>query len=287
MVFPSLLFGKRRIQEDYQFLKNRAPIRSIPLSLTGSVQRKILGNHIFLEAGEGRPVVFCHGLFGGIHNIDIPCKEIAKHYQFLMPYQPMYDMALADCSIKNLGEYLAGFITDLQLEDPIVIGSSIGGGVALHYALNSPGKIKGLVLCGSSGLSNIPLSRGYLKRKNIEFVAEATRDIFYDRTVPPPEMISDIFNTIQHTEIILRSIRLTKSATKCRMEKELPGIHTPALLVWGKQDPVTPVETAPLFQELMPDAELHIIDNCGHVPTQEKPYHFLEFFFDFMKKIDA
>ena len=99
-------------------------------------------------------------------------------------------------------------------------------------------------------------------------------------------MVRDVFNAIQSTEVVLRSIRFTKSATRQRMNKELPGIHTPALLIWGKQDPITPVEVAPQFQQLMPDAELHIINNCGHVPTQEKPYQFLEYFFDFMKKIN-
>ncbi len=286
MSLPSLLFGKRRIQEDYQFLKNRAPIRSIPFHLKDVVERKIIGNHIYLEAGEGRPVIFCHGLFGGIYNIDIVCKEIAKQYRFLMPYLPMYDMALADCTTKMLGEYLNDFIEDLQLRDPIVMGSSMGGSAALHCALGASNKIKGLVLCGSSGLSSIPLYGGYFKRKNFEFVTEATRDIFYDRAVPSHEMITDVFNAIQRTEIVLRSIRMTKSATNCRMHNELPCIQTPTLLVWGKQDTVTPVEIAPQFEQLIPNAELHVIDKCGHVPTQEKPYHFLEYFFDFMKKLN-
>jgi pimeloyl-ACP methyl ester carboxylesterase len=99
-------------------------------------------------------------------------------------------------------------------------------------------------------------------------------------------MVQDVFNAIQSTEIVLRSIRLTKSATNHRMHNELPGIQTPTLLVWGKQDPITPVEVAPQFQQLLPNAELRIINNCGHVPTQEKPYQFLEYFFDFMKKIN-
>ena len=165
MSITSLLFGKIKNKEEAIFIENRAPIRSVPLHLHSQVKQSISGNHIFLEAGAGKAVIFCHGLFGGIFNIDKVCEEIAKEYRFLMPYLPMYDMSLKDCTVRKLGYYLETFISDLQLEEVVVIGSSMGGGAALYYAAGTPFKIKGLVLCGSSGLSNIPLTKGYFKRK--------------------------------------------------------------------------------------------------------------------------
>ena len=109
MSIASLLFRKRNIEEDYLFLQRRAPIRSIPVQLTSIVERRICGNHIFLEAGQGKPVIFCHGLFGGLFNIDKVGKEVAKKYRFMMPYLPMYDMPLMDCNIPMLGDYLLRF----------------------------------------------------------------------------------------------------------------------------------------------------------------------------------
>lgn len=286
MGITSLIIKPRKRDDSEVFLKSRAPIRYIPSDLQPLLQQRISGNHIYLEAGEGRPVIFCHGLFGGIFNIAVTCREIAKEYRFLMPYLPMYDAPLNHCTVPSLGRYLDSFISDTALNEAVVIGSSMGGGSSLYYALNPLNKLKGMVLCGSSGLSSIPLSTGYFKRKNYEFVKKATGDIFYDRNNVPEEMVMDVFNALQHTETVIRSIRLTKSATKTRMDQELPRIETPALLVWGKQDPVTPVEIAPVFQRLLPFSELHIIDKCGHVPTQEKPFQFLEYFFSFMKKIN-
>jgi 2-hydroxy-6-oxonona-2,4-dienedioate hydrolase len=286
MNITSLLFGKNRDKEETIFIQNRAPVRAVPWRLQSMVTQKISGNHFFLEAGAGKAVIFCHGLFGGIFNVEQVCEEIAKEYRFLMPYLPMYDMSLKDCTVRKLGDYLETFINDLQLEEAVIMGSSMGGGAALYYAIKTPPGIKGLVLCGSSGLSNIPLAKGYFKRKEYDFVKEATRDIFFDRSIPPDEMVQDVFNAIQSTEVVLRSIRFTKSAIHQKMHHELPGIHTPALLVWGKQDPITPVEVAPQFLALLPDAKLYIINECGHVPTQEKPFQFLEHFFDFMKKIN-
>ena len=286
MSIETLLFRKKTIQAPEVFLQKRAPIRAIPTHLLSLVERKISGNHIFLEAGAGKPVIFCHGLFGGIFNIDKVCREISAQYRFIMPYLPMYDQPLKDCSVQKLGDYLQSFIRDHDLQEAVVIGSSMGGGAALYYASEKNNKLKGLVLCGSSGLSTIPMSRGYFKRKNISFIRDSVQDIFFDRNIPSEEMVKDVFNTIQDNEVVLRSIRFTKSATRQMMEQQLGGIQTPALLVWGKQDPITPVEIAPKFQKLLPDASLKIIDECGHVPTQEKPVEFLTHFFHFLKKIN-
>ena len=286
MMLNSILFGKKIYDDERLFLNNRAPIRRVPEHLDSIVQRKISGNHIYLEAGKGHPVIFSHGLYGGIFNIDTVCKEITKNYRFIMPYLPMYDLPLLDCTVKKLGSYLDSFINDLGLKDVVIIGSSMGGGAACYYAAKEKNNLKGLVLCGSSGLSNIPLTKGYFKRKNFDFVQEATRDIFFDRSIPPIEMVTDVFNALQSTEVVLRSIRFTKAATNSKMDKELPLIKVPACLIWGRQDPITPVEVAPKFQQLIPKSQLNIIDDCGHVPAQEKPGEFMYYFNEFMKKIN-
>src|SRR5690349_6449884 len=105
MSIDTLIFRKSRIHPG-EFLQQRAPIRAIPPELVSIVERKIIGDHIFLDAGEGKPVIFCHGLFGGIFNIEKVCKAISVKYRFIMPYLPMYDLPLKDCTVAKLGEYL-------------------------------------------------------------------------------------------------------------------------------------------------------------------------------------
>ena len=58
------------------------------------------------------------------------------------------------------------------------------------------------------------------------------------------------------------------------MEKDLPKINKPTLLIWGKNDIVTPPEVAEQFHQLMPCSELHWIDKCGHAPMMEHPIIF-------------
>ena len=54
----------------------------------------------------------------------------------------------------------------------------------------------------------------------------------------------------------------------------LPKLNTPACVIWGKNDNVTPPEVAVDFQKLLPDADLFWLDECGHAPMMEHPDKF-------------
>lgn len=285
-MITSLFYGKKRKNGLQSFLDNRAPIRSIPEQLRSIASCHVAGDHIYLECGEGKPIIFCHGLFGGIFNIDNLAANLSSRYRFVMPYLPMYDLPLKDCRVKKLGYYIEDFVEQLQLKEAVFIGNSMGGGALSHYASLSGNIAKGIVLCGSSGLTSIPISKGYFKRKNYEFVKSATQDIFFNRNIPPEGMMKDVFQAIQQTELLIRSLRLTKSAVHEKTHEELSMIKVPTLLIWGKQDPITPVEAAPQFQNLIKNSELVILEECGHVATQEKPEEFLVHLNSFLEKIN-
>jgi pimeloyl-ACP methyl ester carboxylesterase len=280
------LFHRDKSIYSEKLLETRAPIRKIPEGLLGKMRIKTAKGHVYLEMGEGKPILFAHGLFGGIYNIERVAVQVAADYRFIMPFLPMYDLPLISCTIPVLGNYLQSFIEDIGLTELLIIGSSMGGGAAIYYASKHPPILKGMILCGSSGLSSIPLSKGFFKRKNISFVGEATRDIFYNREVPPDDMIFDVFQAIQKYETVLRAIRLTKAATVYKMNNELKAVQIPTMLVWGKNDPVTPPEIVFEFQELIKHSTVHVLEQCGHVPTQEKPEEFMHHFIQFVSRIN-
>jgi 2-hydroxy-6-oxonona-2,4-dienedioate hydrolase len=203
-----------------------------------------------------------------------------------VPYMPLYDLPLSECKIPKLADYIDSFVKNLNLKEAVFIGSSMGGGTLLHYALKENQAISGLILCGSSGLSTIPMQKGFFKRKDFSFVKKATQDIFFDPSTPSDEMIKEVYDAIQNYEIVLRSIRFTKSTAKEQLHDRLSNIKVPCLLVWGRQDCITPPAVAGLFQNLLPNAELHYIDKCGHVPTQEHPKEVLKLITDFLKKLN-
>ena len=285
MGLKSLLFTQTIPASRKEFIRRRAPIRGHMESLDSLFEEKIEGEHIFIERGKGKPIIFCPGLFGSLYNINEVALSLAENYRFIIPYLPIYDLPLSDCIVPTLGNYLERFINDLGLKEVIIIGSSMGGGAALHFAAKGNHALKGLILCGSSGLSTIPLQKGFFKRKEYDFVKATTREIFFNPAVPTNGMIQEVYDALQNVENVLRSIRFTKSTARHQLHDQLSNVHVPCLLIWGKQDQITPPAVGMLFKNLLPDGELHYIDQCGHLPTQEHPRQSMLLIHNFLNRI--
>ncbi|WP_343082503.1 alpha/beta hydrolase [Ostreiculturibacter nitratireducens] len=286
MPLKSLLFQVPRPKDDEEFVRQRAPIKGRPESNGFRFIERIVGNHAFLEQGEGKPVIFCSGLAGSIENIFEIGQALSENYRFICLYLPLYDMPLADCTVPKLADYIESFLVDLDIDEAVLIGSSMGAGAMLHYGLSPEHRMKGMVLCGSAGLSSIPLQKGYIRRRDYNFLKSTVQDVFYDPNTPSEPMIQEVYDAIQRNDIALRFIRFTKSTTsKHHLHDKLQDIDVPCLLLWGEHDQITPVEVAPEFERRIPDSELHILAECGHVPTQEKPEVSLRLIREFMERI--
>ncbi|RYD90326.1 MAG: alpha/beta hydrolase, partial [Sphingobacteriales bacterium] len=84
---------------------------------------------------------------------------------------------------------------------------------------------------------------------------------------------------------VIRILAMAKSAIRHNMAKDLYKIHIPVALIWGKNDKVTPPEVAEEFHQLLPQSELHWVDECGHAPMMEQPVVFNGFLTQFLDKI--
>jgi pimeloyl-ACP methyl ester carboxylesterase len=67
---------------------------------------------------------------------------------------------------------------------------------------------------------------------------------------------------------------MAKSAQRNYVADLLPAIHTPTLLIWGKDDRITPPSVAKEFESLLPNTRLVMIPQCGHAPMMERPEEF-------------
>jgi pimeloyl-ACP methyl ester carboxylesterase len=112
----------------------------------------VAGNHIhYVETGDGRPILFIHGLGGQLHHFRHPLfPEIGPGYRLIALDRPgsgySVRVAGATARLPEQAEVIAGFIAALGLEKPLLVGHSLGGAVALTIALNHPEAISGLVL---------------------------------------------------------------------------------------------------------------------------------------------
>ena len=245
---------------------------------------KVSGPYSYYQKGEGAPLIILHGLMGGLSNFD----GVASHfstvgYKVIIPELPLYDLPLLKTNVKQFAIYLRDFITHLGEEKVILIGNSLGGHIGLLHTNLFPEKVKGLVITGSSGLYENAMGESYPKRENYEYIKKKTQDVFYDPIIASKEVVDDVFETVNDRKKLIKILTIAKSAIRNNMAKDLPNMHTPTCIIWGKNDNVTPPEVADEFYELLPDSDLFWIDKCGHAAMMEHPDTFNKILLGWLK----
>lgn len=246
------------------------------------------GKFEYLETGgPGEPMVLLHGLFGGLSNFGSQIEHFRDRYNVILPTLPIFTLPLRKVSLAGLVDYLAEFI-DFKGYPPInIMGNSLGGHVAILYALAHPEKIATIVLSGSSGLFESAMGNTLPPRKNYEFIKAKTESTFYDPAVSSKELVDEVFSTVNDRNRGLRIIMTAKSAVRHNLAHKLDQIKAPTLLIWGNQDTITPPFVGEQFQELIADSELFFIDKCAHAPMMEVPDEFNEIMDGWLKRIAA
>jgi pimeloyl-ACP methyl ester carboxylesterase len=160
------------------------------------------------------------------------------------------------------------------LNQVLLLGTSLGGHVALVYTKMHLEKVKGLILTASSGLYENAFGSSFPRREDKEFIRQKVALTFYDPTHATPALVDECFEVVNDRNRVLRILALAKSAIRHNMANDLQHMQTPACLIWGKNDTITPPEVAEEFLSLLPDAQLFWIDQCGHAPMMEHPETF-------------
>ena len=232
------------------------------------------GKFSYIEQGEGTPIIVLHGLMGGLSNFEDVISFFSDRYKVVVPELPLFTMPLLTTSVKTLAKYIQKFIKYKKFEKVILLANSLGGHVGLLYTKLYPKNVLGLVLTGSSGLYESAMSDGYPRRGDYDFIRKKCEEVFYDPAVATKEIVDEVFANISDRSKLIKTLALAKSAIRHNMAKDLPKMITPTCLIWGKNDIVTPPKVAEEFKELLPNAELHWIDKCGHAPMMERPQEF-------------
>jgi pimeloyl-ACP methyl ester carboxylesterase len=241
----------------------------------------------YIDEGQGDILLLLHGLFGALSNWEGVVKHFSKKYRVVIPMMPIYEMPLKESSVEGLVKYIERFVDFKNLSDLTLLGNSLGGHIALIYALNNPENVRRMVLTGSSGLFEDSMGGSFPKRGNYEYIKERVIYTFYDPNSATKELIDEVFDITNNNQKCLRIINIARSAQRHNLAKDLPKIEVPTLLIWGLNDTITPPEVAHEFQRLLPNAELKFIDKCCHAAMMEHPDKFNVYLESFLEKTTA
>lgn len=241
------------------------------------------GKFDYVEVGAGEPLILLHGLFGALSNFSDLIEKFRHTHKVVVPLLPLFDLDLLHTSVKGLAKYVQQFIDHKGYDQIHLLGNSLGGHVGLVYILSHPEKIKTLTLTGSSGLFENAMGDSYPKRGDYEYIKAKTAATFYDPAVATKELVDEVFEITNSRIKVIKIIALAKSAIRNNLGEELGQIQVPTLLIWGKNDNVTPPFVAEEFHKLISNSELAFIDKCGHAPMMEVPNAFNDILEKFLK----
>ncbi len=244
------------------------------------------GRFKYIESNkEGEVILLLHGLFGALSNFKGIIDYFGNRYRVIVPILPIYELPILQVSLSGLVNYVYDFVRHKDLKQIHLLGNSLGGHVGLLYALEDLDRIASITLTGSSGLYESGMGNTFPKRGDYDFIKTKTEATFYDPKVATKELVDEVYGIVNDRGKAIRVIATAKSAIRHNLGDKLHLIKKPALLIWGENDIVTPPFVGEKFKELLPDAQLFILEKCGHAPMMEKPEEFNLIFEKFLMKV--
>ena len=243
----------------------------------------------YFSGGQGEPLVIIHGGGDGARAWLKSSEELSKYYSVYIPDLPGFGHSQSANDKFHLPEYVA-FIEDfthaLGIESFHLVGHSIGGGIALHYALKSPQKVKGLVLVSSwclgieAALWVRLLSHPALCRSLGEASIAVLKGVkWLARLFYAPFRFA---NPVTRVKMDVGKTMITLRGQTTVLQDRLCELTMPTLLVWGSGDRIVPASHAYVAAELIPDCQLHIFEGCGHSVYKQRAGEFSQLLANFL-----
>lgn len=239
----------------------------------------------YYETGKGPVLMLLHGLFGALSNYHHLIMHFSENHTVCVPLLPLFELSPEETSVRRMVTYVSDLVKLKGYNDMVVVGNSLGGHIALLYILDEPEKVKALVLTASSGLFEEAFGSSYPRKSDYEYIKTKTQSTFYEPEMATKDLVDEVFDIVNNREKALRVLYMARSALKHNIREHISSITVPVLLIWGKDDTITPAFVGEEFHKLFPNSELHILDHCGHAPMMEKPEEFISLLENFVNRI--
>lgn len=246
------------------------------------------GDFRYIETKGGEQnLLLLHGLFGALSNFGGILKHFGKQYNVIVPMLPIFDLPLRKVGLSGLVEHVEMFVENKGYGKLHVLGNSLGGHISILYALANPDKIASLTLTGSSGLFESAMGSTFPKRGDYNFIKNKTEQTFFNPEVASKELVDEVFDTVNDRNKAIRVIATAKSAIRHNLRDKLGAIVAPTLLIWGKEDTITPAFVGEEFNQRIKNSRLVLLEKCGHAAMMEHPDVFNHHLEKFLEEVVA
>lgn len=237
------------------------------------------GVELFYEdRGTGRPVMFLHGWGTSGRVWDGQVAALHEHARCVTPDWRgcgRSDHPADGNTIETVAGDILQLLDLLQLQSVVLVGSSLGGNIALEAALRSEGRVAALVLVDApqhffaDGIDKLQFWAWHAQMRSRRY------DLFY-------EMVGTWFGPLAGdgirrwtSEQLMQSgwfiDDLLADAARHDPRDRLPGLAIPVLLLHGHLDQEVPLTVPQEATTLLPNSRLVVLEDCGHMPHLEQP----------------
>ncbi len=261
---------------------------------------EIAGNRIvYWEKGSGDPLVLIHGMFGDHLDWETVLEPLAESFRVVAIDLPGFGGSSKPriaYTAEFFVETLHAFLALLGTQQPVLVGNSFGGEIAILYAIAHPENVSGLVLVSSGGFRLYTEDeKARIKEKfciaNLRLMNPAINEFVFAGVFARESEQRRRYIEKQNAKLTREDFpEYTEALFQCMVlafnlyfEEELRSITSPVLLLWGDSDNVFPRTLAERALSLLPEARLQLLPQAGHAPQLEAPGEFVAAVQDFVR----
>ena len=253
------------------------------------------------EMGEGEPIIMIHGGFLNHHMWDDQFETFARHYRVIRYDARNHGQSAGVADTFAHFEDLQALMKSLQIEKAVIMGLSMGGYVAIDFALKYPQQVKALVLA-APGLSGYDFNDKYMAKMDsqlysamqqgdmkmfVEYFQQAWTDGPH-RT--PAEVDSSVREKVRQMayETVMNWNPESKEATlDPPAAGRLTEIQVPTLTVVGDLDMPVILKIVDMVEAQIPGAKKVVIPDAAHMLNMEKPQEFNKVVMEFLAHLST
>jgi pimeloyl-ACP methyl ester carboxylesterase len=238
---------------------------------------------VIMSGGEGTPFVYLHSTLGESFRWLPFYQAWAKEFRVLVPTHPGFGKSGGFDEIDNIADMAFHYVElfdALGLEEVILGGVSLGGWIAAEFAVRWPERVKRLWIADAPGLwvEEEPLPDMFRIMQD----RQKTRELlFHD---PQSYIAKLVIQDNPDEQMMLAGYQALTALARLVWERpydpKLPArlhrVQCPTLLVWGAHDKLVPVAYGEAYKKYLPQAELKLIADCGHLPMFEREAELVE-----------
>jgi pimeloyl-ACP methyl ester carboxylesterase len=241
-------------------------------------------------SGSGEPVIFLHGYTDSRHSFDLLQPILPRDlHAYLLDQRGHGDSERPECCYaqQDFAKDVVAFMDALGIQRATIVGHSMGSFIAQQVALESPERVRALVLIGSAPTANNEVIRGLnaeVARLQDPISPAFVRD-FQASTVSKP--VPDSYLATLVSESLKVPARVWKATLDGLIAEnhatKLGSITAPTLVVGGELDSIFSVAEQRALASALPRSTLVLYPQVGHAPHAETPQRFVQDLTSFLR----